>query len=574
MPAITIPAMPDPPEVQLVMISRVNAARVVAIVLVWGWDGGGGGRSAAENSAGNTEVEGPLAASSDGRRLVSASGTPVPVLGDAAQGLMVNLSTAQANAYFAARAEQGFNAAWVNVLVTTYTGGREDAKTYDGIAPFTQTLSGDGEYDIRFPNETYFAHVDEIVAAAAEHGIHLFFDPIETGGFLDTLSANGLTAAREYGRFLGRRYKDANNIVWMSGNDFRTWTDDYYDKLVYEVALGIRDEDPRHLHTTELDDPLSSSLEDPRWHPILGINNTYTYFPTYAQLYVDWERNPHLPNVFIEGNYEGQALSHTIRVTTGFDVRNTMWWAVLAGATGAFGGNHWTNHFLPDWPSHLADSGADSVRYLRGFLTWKRWDLLEPDIHHTVAIAGYGTFSNCCTAQDNDYVTTARASDGSLVISYFPVPHDLVINMSSLAGPATAGWFDPATGTWTQDPDSEVPNAGLRVFTPPATLHADGSSDWVLVIGMPEPIRLAMLGAGAALLQWLARRRRVAGPALARGSRGTVRASRSPCASRRGRAGPRSRAGRCWAQGSSRGGNRLFDPHQKRRSRGRRNSLH
>jgi len=110
-----------------------------------------------------------------------------------------------------------------------------------------------------------------------------------------------------------------------------------------------------------------------------------------------------------------------------------------------------------------------------------------------------------------DYVTTARASDGSLVISYFPVPHDLVIDMSSLAGPAIVGWFDPTTGTWTQDPASSVPNTGLQVFTPPATLHADGSSDWVLVIGMPEPSRLAMLGAGTALLHWLARRRGLRG---------------------------------------------------------------
>ena len=499
--------MPELSEVMSAMLSRVrSAALVLPIVLLWAGDGGG----AAGDTAGNGEVGGPLAASSDGRRLVSASGTPVLVLGDAAQALIVNLSTAQADTYFAARAEQGFNAAWVNVLVTTYTGGREDATTYDGIAPFTQTLSSDpDEYDLRFPNETYFAHVDEIVDTAAAHGIHLFFDPIETGGFLDTLSANGPAAAREYGRFLGRRYKDANNIVWMSGNDFRDWIDAYYDERVYAVALGIRDEDPRHLHTTELGDPLSSSLDDPRWHPILGINNTYTYFPTYAQLYVDWERNPHLPNVFIEGNYQGQALRYTTHVTTGFDVRNTMWWAVLAGATGAFGGNHWINHFLTDWPSHLADSGADSVRYLRGFLTWKRWDLLVPDIHHTVATAGYGTFSNCCTAQDNDYVTTARASDGSLVISYFPVPHDLVIDLSSLAGPAIAGWLDPTTGIWTLDPDSEVPNAGLRVFTPPATVHADGSSDWVLVIGMPEPIQLEMLGTGVALVQWLARRRRI-----------------------------------------------------------------
>jgi hypothetical protein len=240
--------MPELSEVMSAMLSRVrSAALVLPIVLLWAGDGGG----AAGDTAGNGEVGGPLAASSDGRRLVSASGTPVLVLGDAAQALIVNLSTAQADTYFAARAEQGFNAAWVNVLVTTYTGGREDATTYDGIAPFTQTLSSDPTNTTSgFPNETYFAHVDEIVDTAAAHGIHLFFDPIETGGFLDTLSANGLAAAREYGRFLGRRYKDANNIVWMSGNDFRDWIDAYYDERVYAVALGIRDEDPRHLHTT------------------------------------------------------------------------------------------------------------------------------------------------------------------------------------------------------------------------------------------------------------------------------------------------------------------------------------
>jgi hypothetical protein len=452
-----------------------SAIAVLALLAVTACGGGGGGDGGGGASA-------PLARSDDDRHVVNGSGKPVLILGDAAQGLIVNLTVAQAQTYFAKRQEQEFNAAWVNVLVTTYTGGVSEATTYDGIAPFTQKLSG-GKYDLRSPNEAYFERVDAMVAAAAEHGIHLWFDPIETGGFLDTLRANGASAAREYGRYLGERYRDRNNIVWMSGNDFRSWQDTPSDdELVYEVALGIWDEDKRHLQTTELDDPLSSSLDDPRWDGIIGINNTYTYYPTYAQLYVDWQRNPHLPNVFIEGNYEGEALGHTIRVTNAFDLRNELWWAVLSGATGAFGGNHWTNHFRSGWQTHLSDDYAKQVKYLRGLLGVKRWDLLVPDIDHDVAIAGYGTFSDCCTAQDNDFVTTARASDGSFVLSYFPFRHNLTIDMTELRSPATASWYDPTTGDSTRDSASPVADAGTHVFTPPAAAHADGSHDWVLVL--------------------------------------------------------------------------------------------
>jgi len=460
-------------------LSPLRSALLLLALLVSACGGGGGGGGGAGGIA-------LLAASPDGRHLVQGMDTrPTLILGDSAQGLIANLSVVEANRYFAKRKQQGFNAAWVNVLVTTYTGGRTDATTFDGIAPFTKTLSG-GEFDLRSPNEAYFARVDSLVAAAQSHGIHLWLDPIETGGFLDTLRANSESAARAYGQFLGDRYKDADNIVWMSGNDFRTWDDVPSDDVkVFAVAQGIRDRDPRHLQTTELDDPLSSSLDDSRWLPLLGINDTYTYYPTYAQLYVDWQRDPFLPNVFIEGNYEGEALGHTIRVTNAFDVRNEIWWAMTSGAAGAFGGNHWTNHFLPDWEDHLDDPGSDQTRYVRALLDVKRWELLVPDIDHDVATSGYGTFSDCCTAQDNDYVTTARASDGSLVMSYFPFRRGLTIAMSKLRGNATATWYDPTTGHSTTDSASPLANVGSHVFTPPSADHADGANDWVLLLETP-----------------------------------------------------------------------------------------
>ena len=226
---------------------------------------------------------------------------------------------------------------------------------------------------------------------------------------------------------------------------------------------------------------MSSSLDDPAWADILGINSTYTYSPTYAQLYVDWRRSPHLPNVMIEGNYEGEQLADAPHVTEAVDCRNELWWSMLSGAAGVFYGNHWI-HPMNDWMAHMHDPGATQVRHVRAILSPRRWDRLVPDIDNTVATSGYGTLSSAGNAQGNDYVTTARVPDGSLVMAYFPVPHDLVVDMTRLAGPAKASWYDPTSGASTSDPASPVPNVGTHVFTPPAGTHSDGASDWVLVL--------------------------------------------------------------------------------------------
>ena len=63
-----------------------------------------------------------------------------------------------------------------------------------------------------------------MVRLANQYGMVVFLDPIETGGWLETLQANGVTKAYAYGRYLGKRYAKFPNIVWMSGNDFQEWS--------------------------------------------------------------------------------------------------------------------------------------------------------------------------------------------------------------------------------------------------------------------------------------------------------------------------------------------------------------
>src|ERR1700722_8557745 len=92
----------------------------------------------------------PLHASSNERYLVDRDGRPFLIVGDSPQALIVNLSVAQADRFFADRERAGFNALWINLLCDQYTGGRSDGTTYDGIAPFTRPGN------LATPNPSYF----------------------------------------------------------------------------------------------------------------------------------------------------------------------------------------------------------------------------------------------------------------------------------------------------------------------------------------------------------------------------------------------------------------------------------
>ena len=122
----------------------------------------------------------------------------------------------------------------MNLLCTTYTGGRPDGATFDHIAPFTT------QGDLATPNEAYFRRADAIVRLAAKHKLTVFLDPIETGGWLGVLLDNGVKKDYAYGEWLGNRYKSFPNIVWFNGNDFQKYRDPAANAAVFAVAKGIR----------------------------------------------------------------------------------------------------------------------------------------------------------------------------------------------------------------------------------------------------------------------------------------------------------------------------------------------
>ena len=426
----------------------------------------------------------PLKKSVDRRYLVDQTDAPYLMVGDSPQALIVNISEADAEMYFADRSARGFNTLWINLLCTTYTGGRPDGSAIDGTLPFTDTIPFTGSYDLETPNEAYFVHVDRILDLAANHALQVILDPIETGGWLSTMLDNGATRCRDYGRYLGNRYRSFDNIIWMSGNDFQGWRDPNNDAVVLAVALGILDCDTRHLHTTELDYLVSSSLDDTRWLSILGLNATYTYFPTYARLQYDYNRPYFLPNFMVEANYEFESLQGP--TTTAPILRKQEYWAMTSGSTGQLYGNGYIWPFLNGWQDNLDTPGAIQMGYLRTFFEPRAWYSLIPDTSHVVVTDGYGTYSDAGHVADNDYLTAARTPDGTLVIIYTPIIRTFTVDLSELSAEAVTRWYDPSSGTYVAVLGSPFPNTGTHDFTPPGN-NGGGDGGWVLVLETQPP---------------------------------------------------------------------------------------
>jgi hypothetical protein len=323
----------------------------------------------------------------------------------------------------------------------------------------------------------------------------VLLDPIETSSWLGMLRANGTDAAFTYGRWLGNRYKDFPNIVWMHGNDFQSWRDTADDALVQAVARGIRTTDKNHIHTVELNYLTSGSLDDPSWAPLIDLNAAYTYFPTFAQVRTEYDRPDFKPVFMVESNYEFEHITNTDGGSPQ-NLRRQEYWTMLSGATGQVYGSAHTWRLEKGWETKLDTLGVMELSYMKNLFAPRRWYDLIPDRSHTVMTAGYSRaaeyigrlsaylgnrgrllttlkkMTNLASVSGSTYAAAARTSDGSLVIVYMPSPRTVTVDMLKLSGPASARWYDPTSGMYTGVSGSPCANSNMKQFTPPGTNQA------------------------------------------------------------------------------------------------------
>lgn len=418
------------------------------------------------------------------RLLVDQRNAPFLLVGDAAHSLMANVSEADASFYLSNRARNGFNSLWVQLLCVPYCGGRTNGCLLNGIWPFTNSLSN-GEFDLSTPNEAYFAHVDTIIRMAATNGIQIMLDPLDTGALVPTALDNGPAKCRAFGRYLGSRYKSFPNLVWLNGNDFQSWQNATNDEVITAIALGIKDRDPKHLQTVELNFQKSSSLDDPNWREIAGVNLAYTYYPTYAEVLHAYQQSSNAPVILGEEHYEFESVGQEVAEMGAPSVlRRQEYWAMLSGAVGQIYGNGYTWPFTNGWKEHLDSPGVAQLKLGNALFMAHDWWKLIPDAKHTFVTSGLGSYSASGKVSANFYVTAAVTEDGTCGITYLPQGGTVTINLASLSGPVTAKWYDPENGTYHAIEGSPFPNAGTRGFTSPGN-NSGGDDDWVMVLSAP-----------------------------------------------------------------------------------------
>jgi hypothetical protein len=449
----------------------------------------------------------PLKTSANNRYLVDQNDVPFLLVGDSPQALIGNLSQIEAAFFMENRRRHGINALWINLLCNGGTACNADGTTFDGIAPFTTAN------DLSTPNPAYFDRADGMISLAAVNGMVVLLDPIETIGWLATLRTNGIDKAFTFGQYLGNRYKNFPNIIWMHGNDFQSWQSANDDALVQAVARGIRSVDSNHIHTVELNYWTSGSLEDQSWAPLIELNAAYTYFPTYAQVLTEYNRPNFKPVFMVEANYE---LEHNFGADGGStqNLRRQEYWTMLSGATGQLYGSGYTWQLQKGWRTNLDTPGVIQLSYMKNLFVSKKWYDLIPDQTHTVLTSGYGDYS-CLVGKVLAYVgqkskrisyllmrikeyttigsittstcaTAARTSDGSLVMAYLPSFRTITVDMSKLASKATARWYDPTSGAYSDIEGSPFGNRMNKSFTPPGK-NSSGDRDWVLVLEALTP---------------------------------------------------------------------------------------
>jgi hypothetical protein len=187
----------------------------------------------------------PLHVESGKRYLVDAASKPFFLQGDAGWELIAKLTREEAEQYLEDRRLKGFNTVIVRLIDHDFLPNPPNNAYGDG--PFT--IPG----DFGTPNERYFAHADWVIGKAAEKGILVLLAPAYTGylggnqGWYQEMQANGTTKLRAYGQYLGTRYRNFSNILWVDGGDFSPPASG--KDLVRAVANGIRDIIPNSLHT-------------------------------------------------------------------------------------------------------------------------------------------------------------------------------------------------------------------------------------------------------------------------------------------------------------------------------------
>ncbi len=423
--------------------------------------------------------------SPDGRHLVKDDGSVFFYMADTGWELFHRCTKNETEMYLKDRHAKGFNVVQAVVLAEL-----------DGL----HTPNAEGEVpladdDPLHPNEKYFQHVDWVIQKAAELGMYIAVLPTWGDKWNKRWGVGPVIfdtpeKARKYGKWLGERYKDQPNIIWILGGD-RNPEKPLHFEIIRAMAGGIHDGDQgKHLITYHPSGGKSSSqwFHSTSW---LDFNMAQTGHgmrnnPVYIQVDHDYNLHPVKPCLDGEPQYEDHpvAFSALNERFVAYDARQAAYWAVLAGALGHTYGNHniwqmWTPQRTPitwariPWYYAIHQPGAMQMGYMRKLFESRPFLEMVPD--QSLLANVYG--------QDKNVIRAARGADRSFVIVYTSYGAPVHLRMEKMTAAMLNGyWYNPREGNSIPIEAFANPHK-TKVFVPPS---GGTRTDWVLVLDDPD----------------------------------------------------------------------------------------
>ena len=444
----------------------------------------------------------PVSISANHRYLVDADGSPWRLQADAAWLMSSEATPRQVDDYLRIRSAQGFNAFYLMAMV--HAGDYEDAKHAPNDRRGDPPLARPDDYSSAAgsaASRRYWSWVDDIIVKAGQHGMavilaynYLGWQGGAQGWYAVNAAQPNDESLHAWGVWLGRRFKDRPNVIWLGLGDFAPPPGSQGARRAVAVAQGIRDAGARQILVAEPAGPDGILGEDPDFGSQVDVNSFYGYGPdglgaVYETADRAWRDTPTRPAWMQEGTYEYENNSGHFSGEP-WDTRRARYWSVLAGGTA---GDGFGNRDVWRWrnlASALATPGSAYSELAFGLFATMPWWLLEPSgtdagfAGADLVPLGSGTYGGL------DYITAARTSDHRWLLAYVPVTRagrrTFTVTLEGMASDIWARWFDPTTGVYLSAGPGPLAPHGRRAFTTPGA-RADGTDDWVLVLDTVGP---------------------------------------------------------------------------------------
>lgn len=418
---------------------------------------------------------------SDNKRYIRSGNMPFFWLADTTWLLFEECTKEEAFVYLKNRKDKGYNVILATLIHNLSSDDTDILQAKDGIR-----------------KSDYWEHTESIVKMAENLGLYMGLLPS-----WGSLVKNGIITSEnaiDYGVFLGNKFLDYSNIVWVLGGDIRGSEGlDIYKKL----GKKLKEITPNNLITFHPFGRTASSLwfHNQDW---LDFNMFQSGHRRYDQLSLGkWDDNSIKEEYFGEDNwrYVNRDLAYDIKKPTvdgepsyeqipqglhnsnepywqACDVRRYAYWSVFAGAMGHTYGNNAIMQFYKgigegsygvkeSYSVAMHHEGSSQMRILKEIV--ESVDYQNGQSAEELLVCG----------QKEKYERVSVFAGKDFILCYSYIGAEFTLNLSSYKEKKLfAYWVDPANGSLSYF--REIQGKNEETFNP--SKKYVGQNDWVLVI--------------------------------------------------------------------------------------------